>query len=287
MRALIKEAGQVRVVEVPTPSLRRADDVLVRVLVAGICRTDLHVAAGRIASADPITLGHELCGRVVACGPAAAVEVGVLVSVHPVIDGGFLGITHHGAFADFLVVPARNVLVLPEVDPRAGAYVEPIAAALAVPEALAGRTDRVGVFGVNRFADLVGEVLRLDGFAVERITEAGHSIGRAAIDVGVETSGTAAELAILCDALRPGGLLVLKSRNPGTVPLPISVVVEKRLELRGVHYGSFSRAVELVSTGGLALAPLFGEVMPLARWEDAFARSGEAHKLFLGDPCAG
>ncbi len=282
MRALIVEAGQVRLVEVPTPTLRRDDEVLVRVLVAGICRTDLHVAAGTIATAGPITLGHELCGRVVA---SSTIAVGTLVTVNPVIDGGFLGITHHGAFADFLIVPAQNVLVLPEIDPRAGAYVEPIAAALAVPEALAGRkVGRVGVFGANRFADLIGEVLRLAGFAVEQITDASRDI-----DVGVETSGTTAELALLCEVLRPGGLLILRSRNPGAVPVPINLVVEKQLELRGVRYGSFERAVELVATGALELTPLFGDRVPLPDWADAFARarSGEARKLFLdlGDPC--
>lgn len=270
MKALVKE-GAVRLVDVPEPTVRAADDVIVRVLVAGICRTDLFVADGRIASAEPITLGHELCGRVVACG-AGQFATGTLVAVDPRIDG-FLGVTRHGAFAESIAVPAANVLVLPEIDPRAGAYVEPIAAALAVPAALSA--GRVGVFGTNRFADLVAAVLRVEGFEVVREGDA--------LDAVVETTGTAAELVQLCAALRPGGTLIVKSRTPEPVELPLAIIVDKQLVVRGVRYGSFARAVDLVSSNALQLETLFGETWPLAQWEAAFsrARDGEARKLFL------
>jgi len=271
VRALVREAGVVRLIDAPAPTVQRPDDVIVRVLVAGICRTDLQVADGRLACADPITLGHELCGRVIAAGGAAGVPLGALVTVDPRIDG-FLGTTRHGAFAEQLVVPAANVLVLPELDPRAGAYVEPIAAALAVPAVLAPGA-RVGVAGDNRFAALVRRVLRAEGFAV--------ADDGAPLDAGVETSATDDELAALCAALRPGGVLVLKSRTPVPVRLPIAAVVDKQLTIRGVTYGSFARAVELA--GALELAPLFGEVFPLAGWQRAFARAraDEGAKIFL------
>ncbi len=278
MRALVKEAGHVRLVDVPELRVRRADDVIVRVLVAGLCRTDLYVADGRIASAEPITLGHELCGRVTASGDAR-VAVGALVAIDPRIDGGFLGVTHHGAFADYVCVPAANVLALPEIDPRRGAYVEPIAAALAVPSIVPAGT-HVGVIGTNRFAELLAAVLQSEGCVVER---------DGAFDTAVETTGDAFEIAALCEALRPGGTLILKSRTPDPVALPLGKIVDKQLVVRGVRYGSFTRAVELVSS--LELDPLFGESWPLAGWETAFARArvGEATKLFLrmdDDPCA-
>lgn len=263
MKALIKEAGRVRLADIPDP-IAKSDEVVIRVLVAGICRTDLNVAAGTIASADPITLGHELCGRL---------ANGTLVAVDPRIDG-FLGVTRHGAFAQHVVVPASHVLALPEIDPRACAYVEPIAAALAVPAVLE-RGMRVGVLGDNRFAELLVDVLGAEGFEVSRDGQ---------LDAAVETTGTASEIAMLCDALRPGGMLVLKSRTPAAVPLDL--VVEKQLIVRGVQYGSFARAVELASV--LPLDRLFGESWPLEQWETAFARAraSEARKVFL-EPCAG
>lgn len=271
MRALIKEAGRVRLVEVNAPTVRNADDVIIRVLVAGLCRTDLYVADGRISSTDPITLGHELCGRVIACGDAATIAIGALVAVDPRIGDGFLGVTHHGGFAEYVRVPAANVLTLPELDPRRGVYVEPIAAALAVPAAVV-RGTRVGMVRANRFADLLATVLCSEGCEAAR---------DGVFDAAVETTGTAAELAALCEALRPGGTLLIKSRTPEPVALPLGAIVDKQLVVRGVRYGSFARAVELAST--LSLEALFGESSPLAQWEAAFerARTGEATKLFL------
>ncbi len=271
MKALIKEAGRVQLVEVSRPLLRRPDDVLVEVRIAGICRTDLFVADGAIASADPITLGHELCGRVI----AGALPIGTRVTADPRIEGGFLGVTRHGAFADAVVVPAANLHVLPDsLDPRLGAYVEPVAAALAVPAlGTFTREARIAVFGDNRFAHLIERVLRIEGFAATRIT---GPIEAGSIDVGVETSATAEELAILAAAVGPGGQLIVKSRMPEPLVLPT-------LAVHRAAYGSFSRAIELLASGALDVADLLGEVFPLARHADAFARAraGETHKLFL------
>jgi threonine dehydrogenase-like Zn-dependent dehydrogenase len=286
VKALIREAGHVRLVEVPAPAIVRDDDVIVRVIVAGICRTDLHVACGAVPSVDPITLGHEFCGRVVACGSAANVALGALVSADPRIDGGFLGVTHHGAFADCVRVPAANVHAVGELDPRVGAYVEPVAAALAVvPHVAPGL--RVAVFGSNRFSELVRRVLRAEGRGVAAVIDG--PIARASIDVGIETSGTARELTILVDALRPEGVLILKSRNPGAVPLPVGEIVAKQLAVRGAHYGAFAPAIELLSKA-LDVSDLIGDAWPLAQHVEAFARArhDEAQKLFLrpDTPCA-
>ena len=55
--------------ERPTPA---AGEVLVRVRVCGVCRTDLHLAEGDLPPRRPDTIpGHEVVGEVVECGPAA------------------------------------------------------------------------------------------------------------------------------------------------------------------------------------------------------------------------
>lgn len=280
MKAVIREAGAVQLVEVPRPEPQRPDDVLVQVLVAGICRTDLQVATGTLPAAEPITLGHELAGRL---------ATGELVAVDPRVRDGFLGVDRHGAFADYVVVPAASIYKLPpHVDPRAAAYVEPIAAALAAPDVLAAeRFARLAaepwrgiVGGASRFSRLVGDLLRLDGFEVGTFAPNTY-------DFAVETSGTADEIAMLVDALRPDGVLVLKSRRPGSVEMPIGRIVAKGLTLRAKHYGAFQRAVDLVATRSLDLAPLFGDTLPLASFREAFARAAvdETRKLFLS--CAG
>jgi threonine dehydrogenase-like Zn-dependent dehydrogenase len=262
---VIREAGVVQLVDVPRPE-PRGDDVLVQVLLAGICRTDLQVAAGTLAAAEPITLGHELAGRL---------ETGELVAIDPRVRDGFLGVDRHGAFAEYVVVPAANIYRLPNVDPRAAAYVEPIAAALSAPELVVGARRGI-VGGATRFSRLVGDLLRLDGFEV-------GTFEPNAFDFAVETSGTADELAMLVDALRPTGVLVLKSRRPGTIEMPHDRIAAKGLTVRAKHYGAFDRAVDLVATGALDLAPLFGATFPLADFREAFARAAadETRKLFL------
>jgi L-iditol 2-dehydrogenase len=289
MKAVVKEGRSVALLEVPDPELRRPDDVIVQVITAGICRTDLQVASGAIASADPITLGHELCGRVIAHGPGAQVAIGDLVSVDPRVEGGFLGIDRHGVFAERVRVPAGNLWRLPaDIDPRAGAYIEPIASALAASNDWSARAGRPGsndrerwvVAGDNRFSKLVCAVVRADRPAAT-IEMLGEIVERDAYDVAIETTGSECEIATLIEALRPGGTLVLKTRQPRSVALPIDRIVSKELALVGAHYGKFPVAVNLACS--FELGELFGDSYPLARFADAFAAASasEARKVFL------
>ncbi|PKW26523.1 L-threonine 3-dehydrogenase [Phycicoccus duodecadis] len=150
VRALRKvTAGPgLELVEVPDP-VCGPKDVLVRVLRAGICGTDLHLeqwdewAAATVRA--PLTLGHEFCGRVVEVGDDVEhVAVGDLVSGeghvvcgvcrncragrrHLCINTVGIGVNRDGAFADLVVVPATNAWVQPaELDPDLGAVFDPL-----------------------------------------------------------------------------------------------------------------------------------------------------------------
>ena len=106
----------------------------VRVAFAGVCRTDLFVADGRLPSRDPVVLGHELSGVVDEAGPASGFAAGERVTVDPLLPCGrcaacqdagaratraacrapeMLGVARHGAFADRLVVPASALHRVP------------------------------------------------------------------------------------------------------------------------------------------------------------------------------
>jgi threonine 3-dehydrogenase len=115
-------------VPVPTPG---PDEVLVRIEAASICGTDLHIqrwdqwSSERVA--PPLTLGHELCGTVVATGSAVRdVDEGDYVSAESHVTCGvcfhcrtgkahmceqtqILGVDRDGGFADYLAVPAGVV----------------------------------------------------------------------------------------------------------------------------------------------------------------------------------
>jgi alcohol dehydrogenase len=74
MRAIVYQGpGTVAVKDVPPPQLEAPRDALVRVELAGICGTDLHVIAGDFAGVQPgAIIGHEFVGEVIAVGSAVA-----------------------------------------------------------------------------------------------------------------------------------------------------------------------------------------------------------------------
>jgi D-arabinose 1-dehydrogenase-like Zn-dependent alcohol dehydrogenase len=136
-----RAGGPLTLVEQPTPQ-PQGTEVLLKVLAAGVCHSDLHLADGyfelgggkRMSLADrgmklPLTLGHENVGEVVALGPKAeGVRIGERRLAHPWIGCGScavcrrdeenlcramrsLGVFSHGGYADYLMVPHPRYLI--------------------------------------------------------------------------------------------------------------------------------------------------------------------------------
>ncbi|GII84526.1 zinc-dependent alcohol dehydrogenase [Sphaerisporangium siamense] len=124
--------------EVPVPRIG-PDEVLIRTLSSGVCRTDLHIQDGLAYVPElPHIMGHEPAGVVVERGAAVSeVDVGEVVVPHLfVADGdcrftragadaqalrlrGIIGVTLPGGFAEYFTAPARNLLKVPAgLDPR-------------------------------------------------------------------------------------------------------------------------------------------------------------------------
>ena len=124
-------AGRAELVELPVPE-PGPGEVLLRVLAAGVCRTDLALLrSGGDGLALPVTLGHEIVGEVVSgtdrgavvavyellgCGGCAACGRGHDNVCRELVPGA-IGITRDGGMADHVVVPARNLVALGDVDP--------------------------------------------------------------------------------------------------------------------------------------------------------------------------
>jgi propanol-preferring alcohol dehydrogenase len=117
---------------IPIPSTGE-EDVLVRVRATGICHSDAHYRAGRASMGSlPITLGHEVAGEVEWVGTNVTnVKAGDRVCLHYNISCGdcyycktgneqfcttVKMIGHHidGGYAEYIAVPARNAILLPE-----------------------------------------------------------------------------------------------------------------------------------------------------------------------------
>jgi threonine dehydrogenase-like Zn-dependent dehydrogenase len=267
--------------------------------VAGICRTDLYAADGTLPVASGRVLGHEGCGEIIDArvdGLAAGTRVAILpVCACSACVGcaagrrcgapHMLGVDRDGVFADEVVLPASALLpVPPALDDRHAAFVEPAAAALALRDA-ALPLERPGVVvGRGRIAELAHRVLLSLGaarVALRAPTAPVEPADRDAFDWAVETAPTEQALAWALTAVKPGGVVVLKSRPTRPVAVDLAQAVRKRLTLRAVEYAPFEYGLRWLLENDLA--ELFADPLPLDRHEEAFARArnDESRKIFL------
>jgi threonine dehydrogenase-like Zn-dependent dehydrogenase len=299
MQALVRTDAGPALVTRPLPR-RQPGEALIQVLLTGICRTDLFAADGQLPVAPLRVLGHETAGLVAEADRDAPLRPGQRVAIHPILACGgcrpclaghacsrprMLGLDEDGAFAGWMVVPASAVWPVPDaLSLERVAYVEPVAAALAVLRAPIDRARRGLVVGTNRIAQLTLRVLAAHGFRGVSQIAAGDPVDEDAFDWAIETLATAETMEALLRAVRPGGVVVLKSRPAGRVPLDLARAVRKDLSLHAVSYAPFADAIDLL--GRLEVDDLLGERAPLADFREVFARAraDESRKLFLAPP---
>jgi threonine dehydrogenase-like Zn-dependent dehydrogenase len=310
MRGLWLEGGRLRFatdLQAPDPP---PDEALVRVLVAGICNTDLELARGYYPFEG--VPGHEFVGIVEHLGAAASsanadrlVGRRVVGEINAVCgscgacrrgDGTHcarrtvLGISgRDGAFADYLTLPATNLHPVPDSLPtEAAVFSEPLAAALRVREQVEiGPGDRVVVVGAGKLGRLIAQTLARTGCDLIVLSRPGRSMPElsgatgigvrleeevedAAFDIAVECTGNPDGFAIARRALRPRGTLVLKSTYAGTNELNASALVVDELTVIGSRCGPFAPALRLLEEGGVDVAPLVAARYPLEEGADAF-----------------
>ncbi|WP_322861442.1 alcohol dehydrogenase catalytic domain-containing protein [Mycobacterium europaeum] len=306
MRAIVKQGRSVRACRVPVPE-PGPGEVLIRVEAAGICRTDIYVAQGKLPCADPLILGHEFAGVVASCGSDIhSFAPGDRVAAMPVIPCGacvrctggmpeccpnhqFLGVSRHGAFAEYVAVPAQVVHQLPpSLSFRQGAYTEPVCASLAVLKASIKPGDSGLIHGENRIAELTKRVLSTAGFPAVRTQRLGQSLPQEtdAYDFIIETQPSSPAFDEMIRAVRPGGRIILKSRPAAPVAIDLAAAVRKEVIFESVSYGTFPESLEFLTRHDLA--DLLGQTHPLEDFVDIFAtdRAGENLKSFLS-PGAG
>lgn len=156
--------------EIPVPGIGD-HDVLVRVKAAGICHSDAHYRAGiSPVSYTPLTLGHEVAGVVEQIGSAVStVRVGERVCLHYLItcgdcyycstgneqfcrQGKMIGHHTDGGYADYIAVPARNAVLLPDDIPFEQGATLMCASATSFHALLKSRLkpgDKVAIFGAG------------------------------------------------------------------------------------------------------------------------------------------
>jgi threonine dehydrogenase-like Zn-dependent dehydrogenase len=274
---------------------------LVRVLRAGICSTDLELTRGYY----PFTgvPGHEFVG-IVAQGPLELLGRRVVGEINATCgtcwhcasgrpthcsERTVLGIAgRDGAFAEYLVLPDRNLHAVPDgVTTDAATFTEPMAAALQIQEQVAiSRDHRVLVVGDGRLGQLVAQTLALSGCELwvlgkraeklALIAERGIRTALAAaanlkgFDIAVECTGNPEGFAIAQAALRPRGTLVMKSTYVGELVVDAAAVVVNELTLVGSRCGPFAPALQLLADRSVNVEPLISAWYPLAQGVAAF-----------------
>jgi threonine dehydrogenase-like Zn-dependent dehydrogenase len=310
-----KKKLALREVEKPAPD----EEALVRVLLSGICNTDLEIAHGYAGFKG--TIGHEFVGvveeapdglmvgqRVVGEINAGCGKCELCVSGDPrhCANRTVLGILgRDGAHAEFLRLPLTNLLAVPDmiVDEHA-VFTEPLAAACGILECVAIRsTDRIAVIGDGKLGLLCAQVLALSGASVLLIgkhTDKLRIAERRGIetakpktvanrkhefDLVVEASGSPSGFAGALELLRPRGVLVLKStfQGDGAAEFDRTRLVVDEITILGSRCGRFQPALDLLKKGAIDIDSLISEEYPLARGVYAMERAGKKGimKVFL------
>ena len=201
MQALIRDHGnEVRLADMPAPSIAGDGDVLVRVRAAAVCSTDAAIVSGAFGGSTPRILGHEIAGEVVDTGPGVGrLKPGDRVALQPTIYCGqcpsclkdnwhlcpnrrFVSIDADGGFAELMVVPEVNLIPVPEGVPfRHACLAEPLACVIhAISRIDSSIEGGVIITGAGISAYLFTQVLISGGFSPDRILVTGRRDARLA-----------------------------------------------------------------------------------------------------------
>ncbi|HRA39404.1 MAG TPA: alcohol dehydrogenase catalytic domain-containing protein [Pyrinomonadaceae bacterium] len=309
MKALRFTGGRLSLDEIDPPFA--GSEALIRVVMSGICNTDIEIVRGYAGFSG--TIGHEFVGiveeladRTDLIGKRVVGEINAGCGVCANCVGGdprhcpsrtVLGIVgRDGAHAEFLRLPAENLVVVPDnVSNEQAVFAEPLAAAWGIREmADIKRDTRLAVIGDGKLGLLCAMSLRLVSDNVISIGKHRSKLDIASaadietmlvdeitgslngsFDVVVEASGSESGFATALDLVRPRGTIVLKSTFHGTPTWNASRVVVNEISVVGSRCGRFAPAVDLLESGRIDVTRLIGGKMPLS---DGVSAMGEASK---------
>jgi len=313
MRAIVLEGGRVRLSTAHPPPAPLKGEIVVRVLAAGICETDLQLIRGYMEFNG--ILGHEFVG-VAQSGPYAGRRVvgeincscwtcGTCLAGRPTHcpNRTTIGISgHDGAFADAIAVPERNLHPVPDaVSTDAAVFTEPLAAAFEIPAQLTlGRKSRVVVLGDGRLGNLCAQVLArfcddvtvvgkhheklalLDGLGIATALLADFTARRTA-DVVVECTGSETGLPLALEVVRPRGTVLLKTTIAGAQTMAWAPVVIDEISIVGSRCGPFDRALSALAEGWVSVLPLISRRYDLSAGIEALetAKAADVVKVLL------
>jgi|SRR5215217_2685159 len=282
------------------------EGVIIQVRRTGICGTDLHIwnwdGWARRNIPVPMVVGHEFCGEIVEVGKNVRhLKRGQRVSgeghlidlfgadtpldrLHLAQDIPCLGINRDGAFAEYLSLPAVNVVPLPDsVDDELGAVLDPLGNAIHAALSFPVAGENVLITGAGPIGIMAAAIARHVGCAEVVLTDISQArldiaaravpdlvtvnVGRAeprealervtasrtGFEVGLEMSGSASALNQMFDVLAPGGKVACLGLSSEPISLDWSKAVKKGLVLKGIYgreiFGTWKKMLSLLERG--------------------------------------
>ena len=300
MKALLYDGHQLAVVDHHPAPQPGADEVVVEVHLAGICRTDIEITRGYLDFRG--VLGHEFVGVVISAGgPEGAKwkgrrvvsEINCVCRQCEMCQAGLkthclhrtvLGIDgRDGCMAERVAVPVGNLYAVPKgVPDEKAVFVEPLAAAFQVVQQVRpGAKDRAVVIGDGRLGQLIAQVLagrgirplvvgmnhhklrRLERMGISCLM-AGEARPRPEAHLVVEASGSTDGFQMAMKFVRPRGTIVLKSTLAGGAELNLSPIVINEVTVLGSRCGPFSDALAALAGGTVDTEGLITAEFPLS-----------------------
>jgi len=339
MQAIVKaeRAPGLVVKSVPKPS-PGAGEVLIAVRHAGVCGTDLHIADwdpwAQSRMHPPVVIGHEFAGEIVAVGDGVAeLKTGRLVTAeghlvcghclqcrtgnsHICRNTRIIGVDRDGAFAEYIVMPATNVLCLDGIPTEVGAIMDPMGNAFhtvlsgdipgsnvfvvgcgpigcfAVGIARAAGAAKVIASDINpkrlALARTMGAQVTIDATKQDVVRQVLEATGNEGADVVCEMSGVPSALHQAFASVRMGGRVQLLGLPKGEVPVDIAnEIIFKGITIYGVigrkMYETWHQMRRFLSSGMFDPRPVMTHQFPLAKIDEALVaiRSGDAGKVIL------
>ncbi|SDL97983.1 L-threonine 3-dehydrogenase [Maricaulis salignorans] len=339
MKALVKAKPEegIWMQDVPMPKIG-PDDVLIKIHKTAICGTDIHIynwddwAAKNVPT--PMVVGHEYSGEIVDKGAnVKRVEIGQRVSgeghvvgtlsraaragrFHLDPDTQGVGVNIPGAFAEYLALPAFNVVKLPEeVTDELGAILDPLGNAVhtALQFDLVGEDVLVtgaGPIGIMAAAiarhvgarhvvltDINTHRLHLASQVVPRVhtvnvaevglkdvmAELGMSEG---FDVGLEMSGAPSAIGAMLESMVMGGKIAMLGLPSKPIPVDFGSLVLKAITLKGVYgremFETWYKMIAMLESG-LDVSRVITHRYAADEFQKGFdaMRSGKSGKVIL------
>ena len=338
MKALVKAKREpgIWMQDVAVPEYG-VNDVLIKIEKTAICGTDIHIYSwddwAQATIPVPMTVGHEFYGKIVEVGSEVkGLKPGQRVSGEGHLTCGLcrncragkrhycrntlgVGVNRPGCFAEYLSLPAANVLALPDditaeqasiLDPFGNATHCALAFNVVGEDVLITGAGPIGIMAVA-IARFIGarhvvitdvndhrlELARKMGATravnvkYQPIREVMDELGMAeGFDVGLEMSGNPMALNDMVKSMNHGGSIAMLGIPPQETPMDWNQVIFKSLTVRGIYgremFETWYKMIAMLQSG-LDLSPVMTHHFPVADYENAFQimASGQSGKVIL------